>query len=167
MASLDSYGDKLVKESWAPRSQRTMEVGLKSFHEFLENCGVSNVGRKRSKPAEIIRYISYLAIQKKAPTTISTYVSAISTWHKMHNYVDPCEEYHVKRALKGVAKGGKNPDGRAPVTIELLGKLLRALKYVCDSDYDACMFKCVFLMAFFGLFRIGELVCDSKRIALQ
>ena len=100
MASLDSFGEKLVKESWAPRSQRTMEVGLKSFHNFLEKCGVSNVGQKRYKPAEVIRYIAYLAIQKKAPTTISIYVSAISTWHKMHKYVDPCEDFMSKEQLK-------------------------------------------------------------------
>ena len=79
MASLDSVGNKLVSESWAPRTLHTMEVGLKSFHNFLDKCGVSNVGQKRSKPAEVIRYIAFLAIQKKAPTTISTYVSAIST----------------------------------------------------------------------------------------
>jgi site-specific recombinase XerD len=161
MASLDSVGKKLVRESWAPRTLQTIEVGLKSFHRFLEQCEVSNVSQKAASPEDVIRYIAFLSILKKAPTTINTYVSAISTWHKMHKYVDRCEDFNVKRVIKGVAKGGRNPDGRAPITIELLRKLIRALKYVCDSDYEASMFKCVFLMAFFGLFRIGELVCDS------
>ena len=165
MASLDALGKGLVRDSWAPRTWRTMEVGVKSFHDFLEKCDICDIGRKAANPDDIVRYIAFLTIQRKAPSTINTYVSAISTWHKRHRYADPCDDYDVKRAVKGVAKAGRKPDSRAPITIALLGKLINALKYVCSSDYENSMFKCAFLMAFFGLFRIGELVCDSNKKA--
>ena len=68
----------------------------------------------------------------------------------------------VKKALKG---GSKRPSGqelREPITLELLTKLLDALRPVCDSIYEQKMFKCAYLLAFFGLFPIGEIVADTK-----
>ena len=49
--------------------------------------------------------------------------------------------------------------------MDLLAKLIAALKPICDSRYAQYMFKCAYLLAFFGLFRIGELVADSKNSA--
>ena len=103
MASLDKMGEELVKKSWAPRTLQTIEVGLKSFHQFLGECDVTNASDRAASPAEVIRFIAYLSVQKKAPATINTYVSAVSTWHKMHVFIDPCDDFKVKRALKGVA----------------------------------------------------------------
>ena len=34
---------------------------------------------------------------------------------------------------------------------------------ICSSPYEMIMFKCVFVLAFFGLFRISELVCQNKK----
>jgi hypothetical protein len=35
----------------------------------------------------------------------------------MHKYVEPCDDFNVKRAIKGVTKAGRTPDGRSPITI--------------------------------------------------
>jgi hypothetical protein len=128
MASLDKMGEELMEKSWAPRTLQTIEVGLKSFHNLLEECDVANASERAASPAEVIRFIAYLSIQKKAPARINTYVSVVSTWHKMHVFIDPCDDFKVKRALKGVARAGKTPDGRAPVTLLLLKKLINAME---------------------------------------
>jgi hypothetical protein len=71
----------------------------------------------------------------------------------------------VKRALKGMARSKHGKDQRKPVTTGLLRELLTALKIVCTNDYEEKMFACAFLPAFFGLLRIGELVCGTKKVA--
>ena len=67
-----------MRESWAPRTLQTIEVGLKSFHNFLGECEVENASQRAASPAEVIRFIAYFSVQKKAPATINTYVSAVS-----------------------------------------------------------------------------------------
>ena len=73
---------------------------------------------------------------------------------------------HVKISWsKSLKRGFKKTFGlesREPITLELLKKLLDALRPVCDSLYEQNMLKFAYLPAFFGLFRIGEIVADMK-----
>ena len=65
--------------------------------------------------------------------------------------------------LLGLDKLGRSVDSRMPITPSLLDKILERLAAVCSSSYEACMFKAAFSLAYFGLFRIGELVADSTK----
>ena len=67
--------------------------------------------------------------------------------------------------MKGAAWAGVYPDTRQPITPDLLRKLIGVLPVICMSRYEAKMFTSVFTLAFFGLFRIGELVCQNKYLA--
>ena len=51
------------------------------------------------------------------------------------------------------------------MTIKLLTQICEILRCVCYFDHEAKMFKSAFCLAFFGLFRIGELVCANKETA--
>jgi hypothetical protein len=81
----------------------------------------------------------------------------------MRDMIDPCNLHKVKRAFKGLGRSGRTPDQRIPNTITMLNDLVHDLEFVCTSKYETLMFKCVFLIAF--LFRIGELICDSRKKA--
>jgi len=137
---------------------------MTQFRNFRAETGNNNIDAP-SHPTEMIRFISSLSLKKKATATITTYVSAVSNWHKCNSYEDPCANFLVKRALKGAAKALTAPNIREPITIDLLHKLSRALHNVCYSSHEAKMFKSVFCLAFFGLFRIGELICTNKKTA--
>ena len=67
--------------------------------------------------------------------------------------------------MKGAARAGVSPDTRQPITPDLLSKLIAVLPTVCMSMYEAKMFTSVFTLAYFGLFRISELVCQNKSVA--
>ena len=56
----------------------------------------------------------------------------------------------------------KSSDVPAPVTLDLLGRLLQALQKVCTSNYEGCLFSSSFTLAFFALLRIGEIESDNK-----
>jgi hypothetical protein len=73
----------------------------------------------------------------------------------------------VKIAVQGAARSGVSPDTRQPITPELLRKLIAVLPTICRSNYEAKMVTSVFVLAFFGLFRIGELVCQNKYLAIN
>ena len=153
---------RLVQGSWAPRTLQMFEVGNRQFKQFrIEINSPSPDGP--ATDLEVNRFISHLSLSKKAPATINSYVCAISTWHKTKKWDDPCTSYMVKRALRGAGRGNSTPDARQPITPGILEKIMKATISICSSKYEASLFKCIFSLAFFGLFRIGELVCNNKR----
>jgi hypothetical protein len=137
------------------------EVGKRSFEQFREQM-ISQPTKGPASERKIIRFIASLSINKKAPATINSYVCAISNWHKTPGWEDPCASFLVKAALKGAGRDAGTPDTRLPITPPLLTKMIDALPHICSSPYEIKLFKCVFLLAFFGLLRIGEMVCQNK-----
>jgi len=49
----------------------------------------------------IAHFISFLYIQDYQPSTIASYVSALSYVHKMKLYDDPTDSFYIKKILKG------------------------------------------------------------------
>ena len=138
------------------------EVGIRQFKLFRIEINSPYPDGPASQ-LEITRFISHLSLSSKAPSTINSYVCAISTWHKTNNWDDPCTSFRVKRALKGASRGKSTPDTRQPITPIILEKIMGATRFICSSNFETSLFKCIFSLAFFGLFRIGELVCNNKR----
>ena len=164
MAALDQETERLMLKSWAPRTLRMFEVGRRSFEHF-RNTRNPPAKHGPANSLEITRFISFLSIKNKAPSTIAAYVCAVSNWHKTQGWADPCKSFPVKTTLKGASKDAGAPDSRLPVTPQLLRKLIAALPTICSTPYETALFKCVFVLAFFGLFRISELVCQNKNEA--
>lgn len=56
----------------------------------------------------------------------------------------------------------REKDTRLPVALVMLQQLLKVLPAACLSHCEVLLFKAVFLFAFCGEFRIGELVANSR-----
>ena len=67
----------------------------------------------------------------------------------------------VKKMLEGCKRLGKRQDLRAPVTMKILKSICDRLPFVCYNEYEALMFRTVYLIAYYGLMRIGEIVFTS------
>ena len=53
------------------------------------------------------------------------------------------------------------PDVRLPVTRSILHKLVLALSHTITSAYHILLFQTMFLVAFYGFFRVGELTIKT------
>jgi hypothetical protein len=137
---------------------------MSSFRRFREMYA-SNYVQHQASPEEVADFVGFLSLMKKSPSTINSYVCAVSNWHKVKGFPDPCANFEVRKAIKGSARAGVSPDTRQPITPDLLKKLIAILPTVCMSMYEAKMFISVFTLAYFGLFRISELVCQNKSVA--
>jgi hypothetical protein len=164
MAALEEESARLVQMAWAPRTLQMFEVGMSNFRKFRVAIQSPHANAPAS-PTEVKHFVAFLSLKKMSPSTINSYVCAVSNWHKVQGLDDPCADFLVRKALKGAARAGVSPDTRQPITPDLLLKLLTVLPIVCMSLYEAKMFTSVFTLAFFGLFRIGELVCQNKTFA--
>ena len=98
-----------------------------------------------------------------SPATVTTYISGIGYTHKARGLEDKTNNFLITKMLEDLRrKRVKSSDVRAPVTLDLLRRLIQALQKVCTSNYEACLFYSAYTLAFFALLRIGEIASDNK-----
>lgn len=82
-------------------------------------------------------------------------------WQGLPNFT---KDFWVCQALKGYRRTVGQRDARRPVLFDILRGIIEHLKGVCASAYEVWFFRVAFLLAFFGAFRISELVSPSKKV---
>ena len=109
----------------------------------------------------IQQFVAWLSLQKFAPSTILTYVVAVGFYHKLQGWDDPSNNFLVSKLLEGCRRLRPLSDARLPMSIPILVQITQSLPAVCTSTFEACLFKAIFVCAFFGFMRVGELVANS------
>lgn len=110
----------------------------------------------------VMDFIAYLSLQSYSPSSIKLCISAISFNCKIRNLEDTTKNFIVHKMLTSLSKLNRQKDTRMPISPEILNKLLHALPSVCYSNYESFLFSSLFSIAFFGFFRVGELVQNSN-----
>ena len=112
--------------------------------------------------SEVLSYLSYLNLKGLAPSTTTTYVSALGFVHRMNNMKDPTNAVVVQKVLSAINKIQGNLDARLPITQFILHRLLNAADYVVSNMFHRSLIKAMFSIAFYGLFRIGEITIQKS-----
>lgn len=109
-------------------------------------------------------FLAHLFTLNFAPSTISGHLSAISFYHQINGFPDPCSNSLIKRMLLGCRKLRSSPDSRLPILSEHILKLLHAVKFLYhDNRYRMHLYSAIILVAFHGFFRMGELLPHNKQ----
>ena len=112
----------------------------------------------------IALFVSYLHARKLAPSTVSSYLSAISYVHKMKDLRDPTKTFLIQKLLTTVGRE-RSPDSKLPITkpvlFQLVRSIKRSLKHTLSSAEQCTLSTAMFLIAFYGFYRIGELASTS------
>jgi hypothetical protein len=98
-----------------------------------------------------------------------SYVSAIGYAHKMKGFADPSKAFLIRKLLTAVGRQ-KSSDIRLPITRHVLHELVGSLVHTNSSAWQRTLFKAMFLVAFYGFFRLGELATKgalSTHVVLQ
>ena len=146
--------------SISSNSQSTYKNALTAFMSFRKCYSLP-----QSFPApigQITLFISYCFELGYAPSTISTYLSGISFHHKIKNFKDPTSAFVVKKLMEGCRRTRKQVDLRAPITGAILRRICNVLPNVCNSPYECSLFKAAYLVSYFGLMRVSEVVFTNQ-----
>lgn len=158
--ALDHRKRQIIDAFLARETSRTYSYALNIFDNFRSNHGIAT--NLPPSISDLTDFIAYLSLKCNAPSTIRTYVSAIGYQYKMFNLPDLTQSFIVKKMLTGLTRLDKRTDVRMPITVDILHKILNAVPFVCFSKFEAILFSAIFSLAFFGFFRIGELVVHSS-----
>ena len=147
-SALSSGTHKLYQRAWATLSAFTRQF----FHSENPDLPISI-------PA-LALFISYLHARKLASSTIRSYLSAISYVHKLKGLCDPTQAFVINKLLTAVSRQG-SCDIRLPISRPVLHQLVGSLGHTASSAFRRTLYSAMFLLAFYGFFRIGELAAKS------
>ena len=152
---------ELLHSSLSEQSRKQYSRAWVVFTEFYTRYQGADLHLPVST-ACIALFISFLCAKGLAPATINSYLSAIAYVHKIKGHYDPTKSFLVEKLLVAVGRRGQ-ADVRMPISRPLLYELVRALQHTSPSAYRRSLFGAMFMTAFYGFFRIGELSCNSKQ----
>ena len=154
---------QLLSAGIANKTRQTYQNGLRLFKLFRTNFHLNDTWPVPI--AHLTAFLSYLFESGYAPASAASYLSAISFYHKINNLIDNTSNYRVDKTLEGFKRLRPTFDTRIPVMYETLLQIISTLSEICSSMYEVCLFRAAYTMAFFGLFRVGELVASSSEQA--
>ena len=80
--------------------------------------------------------------------------------HKLKGLGDPTQAFLITKLLTALSRQG-SCDLRLPISRPVLHKLVGSLGHTVSSAFQRTLFSAMFLLAFYGFFRIGELAAKS------
>ena len=153
---------QLLEASLAPKTLKFYQGVWSKFQEFVSNLNSCLVPLP-SLPDTVASYIAHLHMAGLAPTTISSYLSAITFFHTSAGFPDPCNNQQIRRMTLGCRKVNKSIDTRLPLLLQDIENLTSAVNHIyLGSPYNISLYKAIILQAFFGFFRMGELLPNSN-----
>lgn len=160
MEHLHRGAASLIRYSISENTFSTYRTALNAFDKFRSNHQL-NI----QWPADILHiilFISFTFERGQSPKSIKTYIAGINYWHKLHGWIDLSENFVIKKLLEGFSRARVSKDNRAPITKKLLQEILEQVPSICDNEFESKLFSAIFTLAYFGLFRVSELVAQSK-----
>ncbi|XP_060139102.1 uncharacterized protein LOC118082278 isoform X1 [Zootoca vivipara] len=151
-----------VLASVAPSTLSTYKKAWSDFRTFRARTLGSEMDTPPNK-REVLAYLVNLRRLGRAARTLHIQTAAISFFSKASYSTDPCADFLVRKALEGWRRlQPPRKDSRKPITFNLLFQIHKQLRKLCWSKYEARLFSAAYSIAFFGAFRIGEVVCEGS-----
>ena len=152
VSSLASSSYSGYKRAWTLLAQcmRQLKVPYHGTHSLPLNTNL------------LMLFIGFLHMTGYAPASITSYTCAIGYVHKFKSLPDPTSSFIIQRLLAAITKVNTRCDTRLPITITVLRQLVLSLGQTSLNTYIRFLLKAMFLVAFYGLMRIGEITTDLK-----
>ena len=89
----------------------------------------------------------------------------LNYFQKLYGMPSLFDSFLIRNMLEGYKRLYSRKDGRAPITRDILKKICNALPAVCKTTYECQLFTAVYSLAYFGLFRVSELVFTVNELS--
>jgi len=159
MAAIRITVGDILQQSISVNTATAYRQAINAFNRFRRAYRIALIWPATAE--QIVLFISYCFEKGYAPATISTYVAGVSYLHKLNGWYNPQDIFCIKKLLEGCRRTRGQSDTRAPVTPTMLRNIGEKLQIVCYDRYEALMFKTAYLITYYGLMRVSEVVHTS------
>lgn len=149
--------EQLIRSSLAPGTWSSYSRDWQMWVDWCVSLGFSF----SVDEFPLLLYIGHCRELGWSVSRINRCIAGLAFGLRMRGIRDFTKCFLVVQALRGWRRGQVLADTRRPVSFQLLQDLGGQLVQLCNSPYEACLFRVSFSLAFFGALRIGELVSPS------
>ena len=103
-------------------------------------------------------YLASLFHKGYSPSTLKSHASAIAYGHKIRGMSDPTDDFRIKQLLNGASRLRPTSDVRRALTLQDIQNFCDKLYWLGIPLSERLAFRAIFLLGFFGMLRLGELV---------
>lgn len=147
-----------LEAALAPNSKRQY---LHVWNLLLGFAALHNFSPLPLDVPQLSLFLTYLWSKQLAPSTIRSYMSVVSYFHKINGLHDHSTDFRIQKALLGISKLGVSPKQRLPVSLTLLSALINETPKTFGNTYMSHLYQAMFSLAFYALCRISEITFDS------
>ncbi|XP_075059429.1 uncharacterized protein LOC142144452 [Mixophyes fleayi] len=160
---VEAAGDKdhhagirgLAECGLAQSSLRVYRAAWRQWVQFSTTKDQSEAGHRHA----VMEYMWLKFCEGASKASMSSTLERISFMSRLNRVVDMTKGFLISKALKGWAKERPtSSDTRHLITPQILTQLMRVLVEVTWDEYEVLLFRIAFSLAFFGAFRVSELV---------
>lgn len=155
ITSLEPVLRNLLTSTLAPASTQAYKRAWSIYRNFANKFDMSNDLPLSQETLAL--FISYLFAEGYAASSIVSFISSIAYIHKINNLPDNTSCFLIQKLLSSCRKSRPSMDIRLPITIVVLPKICDALEHTISNIYKRALFQTMFLLAFHGFLRIGEI----------
>ena len=130
--------------------------GVRTFDEFRSSHGFDLEWPCTHQ--HLLHFAAKMSLDGKSTSSVRTYLAGIAAKHKLNGWEDPTDNWLLTKLLQGMQKTKKTTDHRCPITFSKLELILQILPTICSNTYETNLFAAAYSVAFFGFFRISELL---------
>lgn len=159
MECIQSRAGNLLQHSIAGNASLTYNTAVNTFINFCLHYGLNLVWPAPDQ--HMILFIAFNFEQGLSPNTIKTYVAGLNFYHKLHGFAAISNTFLIQKLLEDCYRSRQTKDDRRPITRSVLLVVVNVLSKVCYNAYETKLFQALFKIAYFGLFRVSELVGTS------
>ena len=143
-------------------STKSVYIGVwRSFNKFLIRLDE----KPRTWEERVTLYVGYLVKKGMQSATIRSYISGIKAVIQEDGYEWSDKNAKLLALTKNCRLHNDLVKNRLPIQNGLLELILLQVEVMFNKQiYLEIMWKCLFLIAYFGLFRVGELTLGSHTI---
>ena len=157
----------LIFKNYAPSTITSYVSALSYLHKlcsfYYYVLSVSSVLSSKIMLLLLLRLMCQLCLIfiNYAPSTITSYVSALSYLQKLSRILCLTQHFVIKKRLAGTLKLCGKSDTHLPIGPKVLRQIIDAINFTICSAYLRNLLRGVFLLAFNEFVRIGEMTVDS------
>lgn len=166
LGHLQVIASQLVKRGISKNTRNSYDTALQKLGTFRLKYCLQDIWPIPVQ--DLLNFIAYLSSENLSPSTVTSYLSGISYFHKINGFNDTTKHFIISKALEGFKRNrGPQIDQRDAISIPILTKLITHAPKYCTSIYEATLFSAAFSLAFFALLRVSEFTKNNSKDATE
>lgn len=143
-------------------SQSTWRGYVSAWAKWCSFCSDFQGNRFSDDSAQAIAFVCRLVEEGLSVASIRRVLAGVSFFFRIGGLSPLGSQPLLRQMLQGLQRSAPVVSGRRPISLSLLARLVQVLPSVCFSSFECLLFRSAFLLAFFGAFRLMELVAVNR-----